>query len=133
MQWVQRRLRNWSDWARGNRLTNSAHNPIAAMIQIAAGEMPGRDLSQPHDMSLEIEITDKAVAVLRQHNPKGKRLIMRYWLGRTPVFEIATDLRVSDERAKEMLHRAEAQLGRHILDLEERLTISSQGRTIGFV
>jgi hypothetical protein len=122
MQWVEERLRQWSDWARGNQLTNNQQNPLAAMMRIAAGEVPGRDLDVPYDLIPQIEITEKAIARLREQNPRYKRVIMRYWLGRVPVFEIATEFRTDDRRTKEILHRAEAQVGRNIIMLENGLT-----------
>ena len=118
MLWVQQRLRTWSDWARGNQLVRTQGNPLAAMMRIAAGEIPGRDLDVPYDLTPEIEATEKAIAQLRSQNPRYKRLIMRFWLGHVPLFEIAAELRVSDDWAKEMLRRAEAQVGRNILQLE---------------
>lgn len=121
MDWVQERLKQWSDWARGNRLISTQNHPLANMMRIAAGEIPGRDLDIPHELIPDIEITEKAIARLRLYNRQGKRLIMRYWLGHVPLFEIATELRVSDRRVKELLHRAEYQLGREILKLEEPL------------
>lgn len=132
MKWVEDRLREWSDWARGHQFTKRQMNPIAAMIRIAAGEIPGRDLSVPYELTRSVEITDKAIARLKKENARQKRIIMRYWLGRVPLYEIGAELRVSDERAKEMLMRAHLALGRHILELES-LTTCSQGRNIGHV
>ena len=70
----------------------------------------------------EIELTDKAVARLRDQNPKYKRLIMRRWMGHVPIFELAVELRCDDRRAKELLGRAELQVGRNIIMLESGLT-----------
>lgn len=91
------------------------------MIRIAAGDMPGRDTSVPWDLTPEIETTEKAIARLRAQNRTYKRVIMRYWLGRVPLFEIAGELRVSDRLAQEILGRAQAQVGRNIRMLEAGL------------
>jgi hypothetical protein len=88
------------------------------MMRIAAGEVPGRDLNLPWDLIPEIEFTDKAVARLKQQNPRYKRIIMRYWMGHVPIFVIAAELRSSEDRTKELLQRAEFQVGRNILHLE---------------
>lgn len=122
MLWVHNRLRQWSDWARGNQLLSTQGNPLAAMMRIAAGEIPGRDLDVPYDLTPEIEITEKAIACLRAQNPRYKRIIMRYWLARAPLLEIAGELRIDDRLAKEILGRAQAQVGRNILMLENGLT-----------
>jgi len=132
MHWVEDRLKQWSDWARGNQLVPKQTNPLADMMRIAAGEVPGRDLDIPYDLIPEIEITEKAIARLRAQNPKYKRLIMRYWLGRVPIFELATELRCDDLRAKELLHRAEFQVGRNIIVLED-LTVELSERSVRHV
>ena len=130
MQWVGERLRQWSDWARGNQLTKPQTNPLADMMRIAAGEVPGRDLDMPYDLTLEIELTDKAVARLREQNPKYKRIIMRHWMGHVPLFEIAADMRSSELRARELLGRAELQVGRNIMVMEQDLTVEYFRRKI---
>ena len=130
MQWVEERLKQWSDWARGNQLTAPQTNPLADMMRIAAGEVPGRDLDVPYDMLPSIEMTDKAVARLRGQNPKYKRIIMRRWMGHVPIFEIAIELRCDDIRAKELLGRAELQVGRNIILLEQGLTEGLSRRKI---
>ena len=130
MQWVAGRLKEWSDWARGNQFTKSQTNPLADMMRIAAGEVPGRDLDIPYDMIPSIEMTDKAVAQLRQQNSRYKRIIMRYWMGHVPIFEIASEIRSSEIRAKELLGRAELQVGRNIIVLETDLTESRFRRKI---
>ena len=124
MLWVEQRLRTWSDWARGNQLLSTQGNPLAAMMRIAAGEIPGRDLDVPYDLTPEIEVTEKAIARLREQNPRYKRIIMRYWLAHVPLFEIAGELRVDDRLAQEILGRAHSQVGRNILMLENGLTES---------
>jgi hypothetical protein len=131
MKWISARLGQWSDWARGNPLTPKQTNPLADMIKRAAGEVPGRDLSIPYELTIEIEMTDKAVGRLREQNPSYKRVIMKYWMGHSPIFEIAREFRVSESKAKEMLMRAELQVGRNILTLEQGLTDDLFGRKIG--
>lgn len=116
--WVHVRLYNWAAWARGNKLTPSRSHPLASIIRIAAGESPGRDLNIPYELTPELEVVEKAIARLKVQNPTYKRIIMRYWLGHVPMFEIAAELKTSDERAKEILGRAEAQVARNILELE---------------
>lgn len=128
--WVQDRLIDWSDWARGNQLLKRDIHPLAAMIRRAAGEMQGRDLSVPYDLTFELECVDKAVARLRQQNPRYKRLIMRRYMGRVQIQQLARDLHQSEERVKEMLVRAEAQVGRNIHQVEIDLTTPSDERTI---
>ena len=122
MRWFEDRLKEWSDWARGNQLSKPQGNVLADMMRIAAGEVPGRDLDVPYDLTFAIEATDKAVARLRDQNPKYRRIIMRYWMGHLPIFEIARELRSSEERARELLTRAESQVGRNIIMIEEGLT-----------
>jgi hypothetical protein len=122
MLWVEERLLEWSDWARGNHLSQPQSNPLADMIRRAAGEVRGRDLDMPYELTFSIEATDKAVAMLKLQNRRYKRLIMRYWMGRVPVFEISADMRMSEERVREMLLRAHGQVGRNIYTAEETLT-----------
>ena len=131
MKWISERLGQWSDWARGNPLTPKQTNPLADMMKRAAGDVPGRDLDVPYEMTIEVELTDKAVGRLRDQNPRYKRVIMKYWMGHAPVHEIAHEMHVTEERAKEMLMRAELQVGRNILTLEEGLTQDLFERKIG--
>ena len=93
------------------------------MMRVAAGEMPARDLDVPVDLTPELEVTEKAIARLKVQNPKYKRLIMRYWLGRVPLYEIAAEYHVDDERIRWMLWRAEAQVGRNMIEIEEKLNL----------
>ena len=130
MKWIAQRLEAWSDWARGTPLTKKQGNPLADMIRRAAGEVHGRDLDIPYELTIEIEMTDKAVGRLKGQNPKYKRIIMKYWMGRDPIHELARELRVSEERTKELLMRAQLQVGRNILTLEEGLTDGLFGRKI---
>ena len=118
MDWVQDRLTEWSNWARSNSLGHNQQHPLASMMRVAAGEVPGRDLTIPYELTTSVEITEKAIARLKRENRLYKRFIMRYWLGRVPIFEIAVESKMSDIRAKEILHRAEYAVGRHILALE---------------
>lgn len=128
MKWIVVRLQDWSDWARGSSLTKKQGNPLADMIRRAAGEVPGRDLDIPYDMTIEVELTDKAVGKLRGQNTRYKRIIMRHWMGHIPVHELAHDLMCSEDRTKELLLRAQLQVGRNILMLEEGLTSDLFGR-----
>ena len=130
MKWISERLEQWSDWARGNPLTSKQTNPLADMMRRAAGDVPGRDLDVPYEMTIEIELTDKAVGRLREQNPRYKRVIMKYWMGHAPVHEIAHEMRIGEEIAKLMLMRAELQVGRNILTLERDLTDELFGRKI---
>ncbi len=101
------------------------------MIKRAAGENPGRDLSVPYELTIEIEMTDKAVRQLREQSPRYKRVIMKYYMGHTPMHEIARELRIGESMAKEILMRAELQVGRNIMNLEQGLTDEFFGRKIG--
>jgi hypothetical protein len=130
MIWISTRLGQWSDWARGSHYIKVQTNPLADMMRIAAGEVPGRDLSVPYDMTVEIEQTDKAVAKLRDQNPQYKRIIMKYWMGHDPMYVIADDMKTDESRVKELLMRAQLQVGRNIIMIEQGLTDDLFGRKI---
>ena len=110
----------WALWARGSKLTANPQHPLASIIQLAAGENFGHDLSVPDELTPALEAVEKAIAQLNIQNPMYKRIIMRFWLRHVPVHVLASQLGYGEEFTRELIGRAERQVGRNILEIEAK-------------
>ena len=121
---VRNRLIQWFYWANGNHMHLNPDNPIAALMKRAEGHLPGEPLDVPRELTFELEVTEKAVA--RMKNPRDKiyrRLLIDTYLNGLYVFEMAGDRRWSEEKTSMMLWRAESIVGRYMIEVEKQLTV----------
>lgn len=120
---VRYRLIRWFYWASGNHMHLNPDNPIAALMKRAEGDLPGEDLDVPRELTLELEVTEKAVARMKNHREKPyRRLLIDTYLNGLYVFEMALDRRWSEDKTKMMLWRAESIVGRYMIEVEKQLT-----------
>ena len=119
---VRLRLFLWFRWVNKHHLYEISGNPIAAMIKRAAGELPGDDLDVPLGLTLELEVTEKAVARMREAYPVPRRLLIETYVHGRFIHEIAADRNWSEKKTKMELWRAESVVGRYMIDVEKELT-----------
>ena len=129
---VRYRLIRWFHWAHGNHMHMNPDNPIAAMMKRAEGHLPGEDCDVPRELTLELEVTEKAVA--RMKNPREKtyrRLLIDTYLNGKYIFQMALDRKWSEDKTNIMLWRAESIVGRYMIELEKELTAGKKTDSFG--
>ena len=141
---VREYLAEWSAWTRGNQLVRGTRHVLAAMIQRAAGEVPGADSGTRYEFTIIIEATDKAIARMKldsaqygrsrkKYTKTAKNVLMSSYLGNRSTREIAEKMDVSENHVKALLWYAESYVGRLIPQIEEELNAKKPGRSIALV
>ena len=114
----------------------SQANFIGKMMARAEGEMPGVDLTVPKDLTPELHAVERAVAEMKNWHPVYHELICEVYVRGKFVHEVAAEYsplmrkrrRWSDQKAREMITRAERVCGRFIRDQDAKLLYSRQRR-----
>lgn len=138
---VKERLYIWAAWTRGHQIVRGSQHVLAAMVQRAAGEIPGADSSVGYDFTPEIEVVDKAIARLKmeaqqqdqrrkKYMKAAKRVLMSVYLGQRSTRELAEKMDVSEDHVKALLWYAESFVGRTIPIVEKELKERAAGSTI---
>ena len=118
---VRHRLQLWFLWTRGNNFHHNPEHPIAAMMKVGSGELPGGNIDVPVDLTPELECVEKAVARMKVQHPISRRLLIDTYLHGFFLQRIASDRHWSEEKAKIELWRAESICGRFMMALEKEL------------
>lgn len=122
---VRLRLIIWSAWVAGPQVYQSPGNPIAAMIKRAAGELQGDDISVPRELTFELEVTEKAIARMKQsgfrRDTQARKLLQQIYQYTIDVEEIARDRKWSPEMLRIQQWRAESIVGRYMMEVEKDL------------
>lgn len=138
---VKEKLHVWAAWTRGNQLVRGSQHVLAAMVQRAAGEVPGSDCSVGYDFTFEIEVVDKSIARLKmeaeqqdqrrkKYMKAAKRVLMSVYLGQRSTVELAEKMDVSEDHVKALLWYAESFVGRAIPVIEKQLKVREAGSSI---
>lgn len=110
---VRRRLVIWGAWARKNGTIDISAHPIAAMMKAN-----GTDLSVPFDLTEELDVTEKAIARMRNLHPVPRRIIIDHYLHYIPKIQMAGERRWSDRKMDIEIWRAESIVGRYMTEIE---------------
>ena len=131
---VRYQLLQWFYWARGNHEHTNPDNPIAALMKRAEGDLPGMPLDVPVELTPELEVTEKAVARMKNNREKVyRRLLIDTYLHGMYVCHMAADRKWSEDKTKIMLWRAESIVGRYMIEVEKQLTASLKTDSFGNV
>lgn len=110
--WPHDRLIDWGLWARC---------PSPGEGSTAEGYLRERlDHSHDSEPTLEISVTDKAVAQVRIQRRDHYRHLARYYMSDRSEYEISQELRQSIERVTTMLRQARFLVGHIILQIERK-------------
>ena len=129
---VREKLNVWARWTRGNQLIRGQKHVLAAMIQKAAGEVPGGDAPAGYDFTPEIEAVDKSIARMRlmaedkpgrqrRYIKASKRVLMSVYLGQRSLTELAEKMNCSEGHIKSLLHHAECYVGTVLPVIEQEI------------
>ena len=118
---VRHRLQLWFLWTRGNNFYHNPEHPIAAMMKVGSGELPGGNIDVPVDLTPELECVEKAVARMKLQHPIPRRLLIDTYLHGHFLQRIAADRHWSEEKAKIELWRAESICSRFMIGVEREL------------
>lgn len=127
---VRRRLIIWMRWHWGGAGGAGRQNFIGAMMARAEGEIPGLDITVPRELTPELEAVEKGVAAMRYWHPIYYELIIDTYVKGLFLFELASawspeagkPRRWSEEKAADMLRRAEMAAGRFIRDMDREIS-----------
>lgn len=120
-QEVQWRLYFWFRWAGPHNYRRSRLHPIAVMMRVAAGELPGDDISVPIELTPVLRVTDKAVAQMKREHPVLRQLLMDTYLKGKYLHEMAAEREWTEDMTKAKLWQAESMCGRYMITVEKEL------------
>lgn len=127
---VRHRLQLWFLWTRGNHFHHNPEHPIAAMMKVGSGELPGANLDVPVDLTPELECVEKAVARMKVQHPISRRLLIDTYLHGRFIRDLASERRWSEDKTKIELWRAESICGRFMISVEKELVKKNVDRTM---
>lgn len=132
---VRFRLVTWGLWASGAQLYRNPSSIIAAMIERAAGELPGDDLSVPLDMTFEIHVVEKALARMKlssfSRDRQARKLLMRIYLHAVDPIDLQVENNWTAEMRQAQQWRAESIVGRYMTELEKDPALLAQYKKSG--
>ena len=108
---LDERLERWADWARGPPVGSirSAEGVMREYVDAAADSA---------EMTVDISITERALARTKMEDKAYWRVISRYYLGRQPLIFIAGYFHVSEHNIKRLFDEAKGRIGWHIFEIE---------------
>lgn len=114
----------WAMWARGNQLIRRPMNVLARLIRqkLDDEEIEFHRPDDPSDFSPEIESIDKAVAKLRDEDPRLRRFVMKYYLRGGSHIDVAAAMKIDERLVREIHARALSSVLRHTRIIYDELT-----------
>ena len=119
-------LIDWGQWARGNRILGNPTHPLARLVKRRLDDS-ARGYDYEH-FPLDIEVTDKAVALLGMEDRRLKRIVVKFYLAFGSHIDIAHSLRLSEEMVKTLHVQAIVRMFRLREQVKRRLTGEHDGR-----
>lgn len=98
-------------------------NPIAAMVRRAAGELPGDDISIPHDLTFELHVIEKSLGLMKQsefsRDKQARQLLLMVYRDAMEPIDLEVKMGWTPERRKMEIWRAESILSRYMIRMEK--------------